>query len=152
MAETVRIRLATERRMPWMFGPLQLEISRESVDFSRVGSASGMNLLCDHRSDRSIGRITRAEIVDSAVYMTAELQSTVRSEPFIEEMRKQLRNGCSPGFILGEVEFQSMEDGQILTLVKSFEIFEASLTSTPKNPDAAILSLEGSPTKSRASK
>ena len=132
MAEIVRIRLATERQMPGMFGPLQLEISRDSCDISRVGSPSGMNLLADHQSDRSIGRITRAEIVDRAVYMIAQLESTARSEPFIEEARKQLRSGCSPGFILNAVEFQSMDDGQILTLVKSFEIFEASLTSTPQ--------------------
>ena len=151
MPEIVRIRLATEREMPGFFGPLQLEISRDSCDISRVGSAAGMNLLADHQSDRSIGRITRAEIADRAVYMTAELQSTARSEPYLEEMRKELRSGCSPGFILGEVEFKAMDDGQILTLVKSFEIFEASLTSTPKNPDAAILSLEGSPTNKQAS-
>ena len=38
MAERARLRVATERQMDGMFGPIKLSITREALDLSRVSS------------------------------------------------------------------------------------------------------------------
>ena len=133
--------------MDGMFGPIKLKITRESVDLSRVQSASGISVLADHDGTRPIGIVTSAEIQGNALYMDAEWISTDRSEPYLQEARGGSRRGVSPGFLIRDAEFSTLPDGQILTLVTAFEVYECSLTPVPRSADAAILMWEGSPSE-----
>ena len=82
--------------MDGTFGPIKLRITRESVDLTRVGSPAGVSVLADHNGTLPIGIVTSAEIQGNALYMDAEMISTDRSEPYLQECRKGSRRGVSP--------------------------------------------------------
>ena len=105
MPETATIVYATEELMPSLFGSMRLRVDRDSVDLSRLSSPSGLAFLAGHDGDAPLGKITRAEIHDGVAYAYVRLESTTRSEPFLEELRQGIRDGISPGFMILAAEF-----------------------------------------------
>ena len=139
MPEVVEFTFASEAPMHGFFGPLILRVNRDSVDLHRIDAASKMALLPDHWGDTPIGKITSARVENGFGYATAETVETLRSAPYLDEMRKGLRSGISPGFILLKVSFEEADDGdEVTTVVEEFEIYEMSCTPIPRMSDIGI--------------
>ncbi len=152
MADRLQLKVADETPMPGFFGPLRLSLKRGACDLSRVSSAAGVDLLVDHRGDQAVGVIKRASIRDRVLYATADTVETTRSAPYLEEVSGGLRRGVSPGFIIDEAEFQETDDGQIEMVISRFTPYEISLTSVPRNADAAIIAIDKDGGKAALSK
>lgn len=142
MPDRLDLRVADETVMPSMFGGMRLSLKRGAVDLSRVSSASGLSLLADHQGDTPLGIIKRASIRDRTLYATADLIETERSGPFIEDVSAGLKRGVSPGFLIHEAEFVQTDDGELMLEISRWEPFEFSISAIPRNPNAAIVSVD----------
>ena len=150
MAETATIVYATEELMPSLFGAMRLRVDRDSVDLSRLSSPSGLAFLAGHDGDAPLGKITRAEIHDGVAYAYVRLESTSRSEPFLEELRQGIRDGISPGFLILAAEFVE-EENDVVMLITRWQPYEISSTPIPRMMSASLLSIDGSPSNNQAS-
>ena len=150
MAETATIVYATEELMPSLFGSMRLRVDRDSVDLSRLSSPSGLAFLAGHDGDAPLGQITRAEIHDGVAYASVRLESTTRSEPFLEELRQGIRDGISPGFLILKAEFVE-EDDDVVMLITRWQPYEVSSTPIPRMMSASLLRIDGSPSNNQAS-
>ena len=141
MAETIVLRASDETVMPGLFGSLRLSHKRGAIILDRVKSAAGMPLLADHDPSLPIGRIRRARIEGRTLYQEAEIIKSPRNRPFIAELRRGLRDGLSPGFIIHEAEVEESENGgfSLDTTVTLWEPYETSSTAVPRNPNAAVI-------------
>ena len=136
--------------MPSLFGSMRLRVDRDSVDLSRLSSPSGLAFLAGHDGDAPLGQITRAEIHDGVAYASVRLESTTRSEPFLEELRQGIRDGISPGFMILAAEFVE-EDDDVVMLITRWQPYEVSSTPIPRMMSASLLRIDGSPSNNQAS-
>ena len=150
MPEQAEIVYASETVMPGMFGNIRLVVTDESVDLSRLTAPSGLPFLNHHDGDRPLGMVTRSQILNGVAYASVQLKSTTRSTPYIEEIRAGIRKGVSPGFLIFESEIQETDDGEYEIVVSKWRPYELSGTPIPRNSDAAVLSLSGSPKEKKA--
>ena len=133
--------------MPSLFGAMRLRVDRDSVDLSRLSSPSGLAFLAGHDGDAPLGKITRAEIHDGIAYAYVRLESTSRSEPFLEELRQGIRDGISPGFMILAAEFVE-EENDVVMLITRWQPYEVSSTPIPRMMSASLLRIDGSPSTS----
>ena len=148
MPETATIVYATEELMPSMFGSMRLRVDRDSIDLSRLSSPAGLAFLAGHDGDAPLGQVNRAEIHDGVAYASVRLESTTRSEPFLEELRQGIRDGISPGFLILAAEFVE-EDNDVVMLITRWQPFEISSTPIPRMMSASLLRIAGSPSTNK---
>ena len=141
MAETIVLRVSDETKMPGLFGSLRLSHKRGAIILDRVKSAAGMPLLVDHDPTLAIGKVKRARLEGRTLYEEAEIIKSPRNRPFIAELKRGLRDGVSPGFLVHEAEVEESDDGgfSLDTLITLWEPYETSSTSVPRNPNAAVI-------------
>ena len=151
MPETVRVAFASEREMSGLFGPMRLLCGPENVDLSRVSSRAGMAFLMDHQGDRPAGRVRRAALRNRVAFAEVDLVEAPRNAGYLEELRGGLRDGISPGILIHKVDISETDDGEISFDITFWEPYEISSTPIPRNPDAGIVTMEGSPTKASES-
>ena len=150
MAEEAHVVFATTEKMAGFFGPMRLRVDRDAVDLSRLSSPSGLAFLAGHNGDAPLGQVARAEIHDDVGYMNVRLESTVRSEPFLEELRAGIRDGISPGFMIIESEFVE-EHNDVVMLITRWQPYEISSIPIPRMMGASLLRIDGSPSTNKAS-
>lgn len=128
--------VADETRLPGLFGAITLRCRSDAVDLQRVRSGL-VNLCADHDLATPIGRIPSVTLAEGIMSARAEIAVTDGGEKYLAELDQGLRLGCSPGFIIHEVEQDDDGDGLDI-IVTSWEPYEISLTSGPRNPAARV--------------
>ena len=135
---------ATTAPMPSMFGTIQLAISPDAVDLGRLRSGL-LPLVADHDpAGKLVGRILSADFTETTLRMTAEWGTTPIAVAVRGEVDDGVRSGASPGFLVKTARVLKEGDRgynkrQLMQLVvTSYEIFEASLTAIPRNPNARV--------------
>ena len=98
----------------------------------------------DTTATRRWVKVNRAEIHDGVAYASVRLESTTRSEPFLEELRQGIRDGISPGFLILAAEFVE-EENDVVMLITRWQPFEISSTPIPRMMSASLLRIDGSP-------
>ena len=134
---TVNYRVADSQRMPGLFGDIRLRIDRDSVDLNRVQSGI-LNLCIDHDVSRPAGRCISSSISGSVLYAVCEIADVPDGDNLLRDLDAGLRLGCSPGFIIHDLNVR--EDGDnLLTEIKKFEPYEYSSTSVPRGKQARLI-------------
>ena len=135
---------ATDAAMPSMMGTISLEISRESMDWTRLENGL-LALAADHDPESKLmGRVTSATVRPGRLDMTAEVSTTPIAKALYSEIIDLTRTGFSPGFLLNRIEMLDDSDKDydaaypLQMRVTRLEIYEASASAIPRNP-AAIL-------------
>ena len=141
MPETAIITFACQEEMAGFFGAVSLIVTPEAVDLTRVSAPSGLSMLADHNGSQPLGRVERARIEGEVGYAEVRLESTKRSEPYIEELRAGIRDGISPGFLIHEAEIRETADGDFATVITRWEPYEISSTPIPRMRGIGLISL-----------
>ena len=131
--------VASERKLPGMFGPMRLACSRSAVNLERL-HAGLLPLALDHDTTQLLGRVTSIDVRQKVVYGEAKVMDSPLSRTALAEMRFGARRGFSPGFIINEVSM-SREDAEDVFDVVSWTPYEVSSTPTPRGLDAKLVSI-----------
>ena len=149
--EQAEIVWAVSEPMPdYYFGRMRLLVTTDAVDMSRLTSPAGLAFLSGHDSNQPVGMVERSQILNGVAYASVRLESTERSEPFLQEIRAGIRVGVSPGFQIFESDIVDADDGGVELLITSWAPVEISAVPVPRMKDASVLSVSGSP-KEKAS-
>lgn len=137
-AEITRVDPFTGEDVSYIFDP-------RGADFTRV--KGGTCPLCvDHVSDQVdavIGQVTGARAQGGEVFVDLQFGSTPKAEEIFQRVLAGELRAVSGGFELLEFVDNRDGDGRLVRTVKSWALYEVSMVSTPADPRAVILSLDG---------
>ena len=141
--EQLRIRLSDDTWLPSAIGRIRLSHTPEAVDLSRL-TLGQMMLHRSHLTDTPIGKVLGAELVGNALYISAELAATKDGIDALEQVNEGVLIGASPGFIIHQLQplkpgESGYSDERIDMTITRHEIYEASLTSIPRNSSAKLI-------------
>ena len=136
--------VASEEKMPGLFGDMIFHCSPESHDMRRLRLGT-MSLLRQHNDDGPVGRVLSLQhVLDRtgawAIFGEAEIADIPRGQETLEELRIGARLGVSPAFLIREIDF----DDDFNMQIKQSEVYELSLVTGPRFYGARVLNMEAS--------
>ena len=137
--------VATEARLPGMFGDILLLCAPENADVTRVADGV-MSMLLGHNDNSPIGRVVTMRHANNGsgkvLAATVEFGSGPLAASTLRDVREGTIRGCSPGFMIADAEIMDGDGDEVIHVTRS-QIYEISMTPIPRNQRAKVTSLGG---------
>ena len=141
-ARMMRLKVSDDSWLPAPLGRIRLLHGVDAVNLERV-ELGQLSLHLHHDVTQVAGRILSAGVSGATLYADTELSRSLdpKTEQLIDE---GALSGISPGFLLDRVRAlkageQGFDKDSIDLVVERWTVYEVSLTSVPRNPNARII-------------
>lgn len=129
---TADFAFASDAPIEHWFGYVILDTDKKSVDLSRVENGVAPYLV-NHRTDQHVGVVIPGTVeLGPVIRGTVKFSRSTLGEEILNDVRDEVRNGVSLGFLIDDMILESDKEGEIpVYRAKKWTFLEASSASIP---------------------